>query len=104
MPEYIHLIRHGQSTFNALFDLNRVDPLHFDARLSQIGIEQVAAARHAALDIPADLVVVSPLTRAIQTAVGLFGEADVPIIVTDLHSERLENSCDIRRCPPGPSS
>jgi broad specificity phosphatase PhoE len=93
MPEYIHLIRHGQSTFNALFDL------HFDARLSQIGIEQVAAARQAALDIPADLVVVSPLTRAIQTAVGLFGEVDVPIIVTDLHRERLENTCDIGRSP-----
>jgi broad specificity phosphatase PhoE len=99
MPEYIHLIRHGQSTFNALFDLNRVDPLHFDARLSQIGIEQVAAARQAASDIPVDLVVVSPLTRAIQTAVGLFGEAAVPIIVTDLHRELLENSCDVGRSP-----
>jgi glucosyl-3-phosphoglycerate phosphatase len=87
VPEYIYLIRHGQSTFNALFDLNRVDPLHFDARLSQIGIEQVAAARQAASAIPVELVVVSPLTRAIQTAVGLFGEATVPIIVTDLHRD-----------------
>jgi glucosyl-3-phosphoglycerate phosphatase len=99
MPEYIYLIRHGQSTFNALFDLNRVDPLHFDARLSQIGIEQVAAARQAASDIPVDLVVVSPLTRAIQTAVGLYGDATVPMVVTDLHRERLENSCDIGRSP-----
>jgi glucosyl-3-phosphoglycerate phosphatase len=99
MPEYIHLIRHGQSTFNALFDLNRVDPLHFDARLSQIGIDQVAAARQAASEIPVDLVVVSPLTRALQTAVGLFSETAVPIIVTDLHRERLEHSCDMGRSP-----
>lgn len=99
MPEYIYLIRHGQSTFNALFDLDPVDPLHFDARLSQIGIEQVAAARQAASEIPVDLVVVSPLTRAIQTAVGLFGEADIPMIITDLHRERLENSCDVGRSP-----
>jgi broad specificity phosphatase PhoE len=99
MPKYIYLIRHGQSTFNALFELNRVDPLHFDARLSQIGIEQVAAARQAASEIPVDLVVVSPLTRAIQTAVGLYGEATVPMVVTDLHRERLENSCDIGRSP-----
>jgi len=100
MPEYIHLIRHGQSTFNALFDLDRgVDPLHFDARLSQIGIEQVAAARQAASEIPVDLVVVSPLTRALQTAVGLFGDAAVPMIVTDLHCERVEHSCDVGRSP-----
>jgi broad specificity phosphatase PhoE len=99
MPEHIHLIRHGQSTFNALFDLNPVDPLHFDACLSQLGIDQVAAARQAASEIPADLVVVSPLTRALQTTVGLFGEAAVPIIVTDLHRERLEHSCDRGRSP-----
>ncbi len=99
MPNVIYLIRHGQSTFNALFDLDRVDPLHFDARLSQIGIEQVAAARQAVSGIPVDVVVVSPLTRAIQTAVGLFGEAAVPIVVTDLHRERLEHSCDVGRSP-----
>lgn len=99
MSANIHLIRHGQSTFNALFDLNRVDPLHFDARLSRIGIEQVAAARQAASDITVDLVVVSPLTRAIQTAVGPFGETAVRIIVTELHRERLENSCDVGRSP-----
>ena len=99
MPKYIYLIRHGQSTFNALFDLNPVDPLHFDALLSQTGIDQVAAARRAASEIPADLVVVSPLTRALQTAVGLFGEAAVPIIVSDLHRERLEHSCDRGRSP-----
>src|SRR5476651_2892284 len=91
VPRSVYLIRHGQSTFNALFELNRVDPLHFDARLSQIGIEQVAAARQATSEIPAELVVVSPLTRAIQTAVGLFGEGTVPMVVTDLHRERLEN-------------
>jgi glucosyl-3-phosphoglycerate phosphatase len=99
VPEYIYLIRHGQSTFNALFDLNPVDPLHFDARLSQLGIGQVTAARQAASEIPVDLVVVSPLTRAIQTAVGLFGDANIPMIITDLHRERLEHSCDVGRSP-----
>src|ERR1700722_13802645 len=99
MPEYIYLMRHGQSTFNAIFDLSSVDPLHFDARLSQIGIEQVAAARQAASEIPVDLVVVSPLTRAIQSAGGLFSEAPVPIVVTGLQREWLENSCDIGSSP-----
>jgi broad specificity phosphatase PhoE len=99
MPEHIYLIRHGQSTFNAIFELSGVDPLHFDARLSEIGIEQVAAARQAVSEIPVDLVVVSPLTRAVQTAMGLFGEATAPIVVTDLHRELLENSCDVGRSP-----
>ena len=99
VPEYIYLIRHWQSTFNALFDVNPIDPLHFDARLSRIGIEQVAATRQAASEIPVDLIVVSPLTRAIQTAVGLFGVADIPMIITDLHRERLEHSCDVGRSP-----
>ena len=97
MTKDIYLIRHGQSTFNALFELNGVDPLHFDARLSQLGIAQVAATRHAARKIGADLIVVSPLTRAIETAVGLFGDA--PMMISSLHRERLEHSCDVGRAP-----
>ena len=97
MPKDIYLIRHSQSTFNALFDLSGVDPLHFDARLSPLGITQVAATRHAASQIDADLIVVSPLTRAIETAVGLFGDA--PMMISSLHRERLENSCDVGRAP-----
>jgi glucosyl-3-phosphoglycerate phosphatase len=97
MPKDIYLIRHGQSTFNAIFDLNGVDPLHFDARLSPLGIAQVAATRPAASQIAPDLIVVSPLTRAIETAIGLFGDA--PMMISSLHRERLEHSCDLGRAP-----
>src|SRR5260370_39236110 len=94
----------GHPTFIALLVVTRVLPSPLAPRMPQTGFERVVAARHGVLVIPADLVVVSPLTRAIQTAVGLFGEADVPIIVTDLHRERLENSCDIGRAPTAPSA
>ena len=97
MAKDIYLIRHGQSTFNAIFDLNGVDPLHFDARLSPLGIAQVAATRPAASQIAPDLIVVSPLTRAIETAIGLFGDA--PMMISSLHRERLEHSCDLGRAP-----
>lgn len=97
MPKDIHLIRHGQSTFNAIFDLNGVDPLHFDALLSPLGVAQVAAARLAASRLAPDLIVVSPLTRAIETAIGLFGDA--PMLISSLHRERLEHSCDVGRAP-----
>ena len=99
MATTIYLIRHGQSTFNALFDVDPVDPLHFDARLSPKGIQQVEAARHTVSNLQVDLIVVSPLTRAIETAVGMFSGAATSMIVFDLLREQLGNSCDVGRSP-----
>lgn len=99
MVQDVYLIRHGQSTFNAAFAASGVDPMHFDARVSEKGAEQIAQARQAALDLNVDLVVASPLTRALQTATGLFHGATVPIIVSSIHAERLEHSCDVGRVP-----
>ena len=66
MPTHTFLIRHGQSTFNELFDATGIDPLHHDARLTSKGRHQVVAAKEAAQRLGVDLVVVSPLTRAID--------------------------------------
>lgn len=98
MPKTVHLIRHGQSTFNAAFSDPWVDPLHFDAPLTPTGHEQVRAMRAVVADTAYDLVVTSPLTRAIQTALGLFGERH-PILVEPLHREYLASSCDVGRSP-----
>jgi broad specificity phosphatase PhoE len=94
-------IRHGESTFNAAWRAAAVDPLHFDAPLSPVGVEQVRQARRAFEDLPVELVVTSPLTRALQTAAGLFdGHRHSPrIVVHALMRERLENSCDVGRSP-----
>ena len=94
-------IRHGESTFNAAWRSTGVDPLHFDAPLSEIGHEQVAQARALLAERPIELVAVSPLTRALQTAVGLFGaHPRAPAMqVVPLLRERVENSCDIGRAP-----
>lgn len=99
MAKEIYLIRHGQSTFNVHFETSGIDPLHFDARLSSLGSRQVFEGRQAAAGLKADLVVVSPLTRALETALGLFGGEPVPVIVSCLHRERLGNSCDVGRKP-----
>jgi broad specificity phosphatase PhoE len=99
MPTHTFLIRHGQSTFNELFEANGVDPLHYDARLSVTGRNQVEAARDAAQRLRIDLAVVSPLTRALETCLGLFDPAQTQIVVSPLHRERLVNSCDIGRAP-----
>ncbi len=98
MPENIFLIRHGQSTHNLAYEATGVDPLHFDAPLSGLGHRQVEGARALALSLAVDLVVTSPLTRAIETAIGLFGQS-APMVVTPLHREKLSNGCDIGRDP-----
>ena len=97
-PAEIFLVRHGQSTFNAAWEESAIDPLHFDAPLSALGHEQVEKAREQLAALPApDLVVCTPLTRAIQTALGLFGHTEARIEVTCMHRERLDNSCDVGR-------
>jgi glucosyl-3-phosphoglycerate phosphatase len=94
-------IRHGESTFNAAWRANPVDPLHFDAPLSETGWRQVSQARPTLARYPVELVLTSPLTRALQTARGLFeGHPGAPRIeVAPLLRERVENSCDIGRAP-----
>lgn len=94
-------IRHGQSTFNAFAAESGGDPLHYDARLSTLGEQQVRQAREQLREVAVDLVITSPLTRALQTAAGLFGDhpSSPTILVEALHRERVENSCDIGRSP-----
>jgi broad specificity phosphatase PhoE len=92
-------IRHGQSTFNAHHAATGRDPGHVDARLTERGLAQVRQARAALQDIPFELVVTSPLTRAIQTTAGLFADhpAQPEILVEALHRECQESSCDVGR-------
>ena len=101
MPKTIHCIRHGQSTFNAAWETEQTDPLHFDAPLSELGHRQVREAAALVRDVDYDLIVTSPLTRAIQTTLGLFGDhPSAPTIrVECLHREHLGNSCDQGRPP-----
>jgi broad specificity phosphatase PhoE len=101
MTKIVHCIRHGQSTFNAHFAETGLDPLHPDAPLTDLGRRQVAERAPELRQYAYELVVTSPLTRAIQTTLGLFGAhpASPPIHVECLHREFLESSCDVGRAP-----
>ena len=94
-------IRHGQSTANVAWDETGIDPGLPDARLTPTGEAQVRDARALLRDRRFDLVVVTPLTRALQTASGLFeGHPSNPrVVVEALHRERLESSGDVGRLP-----
>ena len=99
MTKTVHLLRHAQSAFNEVYAEGDPDPMLFDAPLSTLGHEQVTEARAAFKDLRFDVIIVSPLTRALQTAIGIFGDHDVPMQVEALHREYLENSCDVGRHP-----
>jgi glucosyl-3-phosphoglycerate phosphatase len=94
-------IRHGESTFNAAHAADGADPMLFDAPLTERGHEQVAAARLQLRGTAVDVVLTSPLTRALQTTLGIFGDhpSKPAIVVEALHRERLESSCDRGRAP-----
>ncbi|WP_416899675.1 MAG: histidine phosphatase family protein [Minwuia sp.] len=99
MAKTIHLIRHGQSTFNAHMSLTGEDPMTFDAPLSPKGEQQVKALSREVAALPVDLVVSTPFTRAIQTSIGAFGARGLPMVIEPLHREHLAASCDVGSSP-----
>lgn len=96
MPRLVHLIRHGQSTFNALQDVTGQDPMIIDAPLTPLGHQQAAERGKALAGARYDLIISSPLTRAIQTARGIFGN-NAPHVIDPLHREWVNWSCNIGR-------
>jgi len=95
----ILLIRHGQSTFNAHYEATGQDPGHFDARLTELGHHQAKDAGKRLEGEQVDLVITSPLSRAIQTGLNIFGHRDIPFHITCRHRERVESSGDVGRSP-----
>ncbi|TLU74338.1 histidine phosphatase family protein [Lichenicoccus roseus] len=98
-PRTILCIRHGQSTANVAWENDAEDPLQIDARLTAKGEAQVRAARERLRHEPVELVITSPLTRALQTSTGIFADHPnrPPILVEPLHREFQENSGDVGR-------
>jgi len=94
----IYFIRHGQSEFNAVHKEGDNDPLIFDAPLTDQGHRQAEDAKALAANLGIRQVITSPLTRAIQTALRIFGSS-VPINVSAGHRELLTHSCDVGRSP-----
>jgi broad specificity phosphatase PhoE len=107
----LHLVRHAESNWNDATRGEHVGahPLivDVDSRLSGLGLRQASALGQRAplLAPPIELVLCSPLSRALHTALGLVGlqqrsataaEAP-PVQVEALLSEWLENSCDVGR-------
>jgi broad specificity phosphatase PhoE len=94
------LLRHGQSHFNLHFTETRVDPGIEDPELTPLGVEQAMAAALELADVALTRVIVSPFTRALQTAEPILAMHRVPVEIMHEVRERAAFVCDIGS-PPG---
>jgi broad specificity phosphatase PhoE len=98
----IVLLRHGQSTFNAVWEATGADPGERDAPLTALGVEQVRQMAARVAELSPELVVTSPATRALQTTMLLLESAAwrPRLIVEALVRDRFAgDSCDYGRAP-----
>ncbi|KYQ91557.1 phosphoglycerate/bisphosphoglycerate mutase family protein [Tieghemostelium lacteum] len=97
----VYLIRHGQSTFNLAYKVENKDPWLFDARLTSLGETQADGLRNLVAEKLHDieLIVSSPLTRAMDTTNRAFREVllkrkELKVRVIKHHSEYVCTSDD----------
>ncbi len=93
----MYLLRHGQSLFNLHFTETRKDPGIEDPELTPLGHEQAEAAAEKLADKKITRIIVSPYTRALQTAQPFLRRQEVPVDVMHEVRERFAFACDIGR-------
>ncbi|MDT7952203.1 MAG: histidine phosphatase family protein [Acetobacteraceae bacterium] len=89
------LLRHGQSEFNLHFSRTRIDPGIEDPHLTPLGHEQAERAAVELAGAGLRRIVVSPYTRALQTAAPIARALDLPVFVTTAVRERYAFACDV---------
>ena len=89
------LMRHGQSEFNLHFSATKRDPGIPDPRLTPAGQAQADHAAEALADMGIKRIIVSPYTRALQTAAPIARALGVPVVINPHVRERFHFSCDI---------
>ncbi|MEP6883139.1 MAG: histidine phosphatase family protein [Gammaproteobacteria bacterium] len=93
------LLRHGQSYFNLHFNATRVDPGIHDPELTPLGVEQAAAAARRLAGAALSQVIISPFTRALQTAQPVLAVHPVPVKIMPEVREQAAFACDIGSPP-----
>ena len=98
MRKEVYLIRHAQSEANASLDLD--DPtIYYDPRITNSGKQQAVITRKLLANIDFDLIVCSPLTRALQTFKCIFPRPIQNTVVLSLVREYLNDSADVGSQP-----
>jgi glucosyl-3-phosphoglycerate phosphatase len=95
----MYLLRHGQSYFNLHYTPTRIDPGIEDPELTALGVAQAHAAAahlaHAALT----RIIISPYTRALQTAEPILKFHGAPVDIMHEVRERAAFVCDVGSTP-----
>jgi len=89
------VLRHCQSEFNLHFTRTRKDPGIVDPVLTPLGEEQAQKAARALAGATITRILVSPYTRALQTAAPIAGILNLTPVITPLVRERSAFICDI---------
>ena len=89
------LLRHGQSEFNLHFGATRRDPGIIDPKLTELGHTQALQAAEALVGQEIARIIVSPYTRALQTARPVAAALGLPITIDPIVRERFAFACDI---------
>lgn len=89
------LVRHGQSEFNVVYSVTRVDPGIRDPRLTEEGRRQAAEAGKALANQGIRRILASPYTRALETASIIADHLAAPIEIDPVVGERAAFACDL---------
>jgi glucosyl-3-phosphoglycerate phosphatase len=89
------LLRHGQSEFNAAYNLTQVDPGIPDPHLTEEGRRQARRAAAALAGHPVERLIASPYTRALETAEIVAGALGLAIEIEEMVREHCLFHCDI---------
>jgi glucosyl-3-phosphoglycerate phosphatase len=93
------LLRHGQSYFNLHFNETSVDPGIEDPELTPLGRKQAAAAAKQLAGAALTQIIISPFTRALQTAQPVLDIHKVPVRIMHEVREQAAYTCDIGSRP-----
>jgi broad specificity phosphatase PhoE len=103
MSKILHLVRHGHSLHNELFHKIGVQafriPLTIDSPLTQEGhLQSIELGQSWQNKKKIELVLVSPLTRTLETCMNIFGDTEIPIISQEFLREYPigEDTCNKR--------
>jgi len=89
------LVRHGQSHFNAHFNVTRIDPGIVDAGLTEEGVRQAEAVGERLSGTDVRAILASPYSRTLHTASIIAERLGLAVSVEPLVHERAFFSCDI---------
>lgn len=93
------LLRHGQSYFNLHFSSTRRDPGIEDPELTPLGHAQAQQAAEDLADTKLTRIIISPYTRALQTAAPFLNRPGLKVEILAQVRERTAFVCDIGSPP-----